>query len=1056
MSLSELCIRRPVMTTLMMVSFLIAGFFAWFKLPVAALPRVDFPTIAVTADLAGASPETMAASIAAPLERSFATIPGLTAMISSSGRGTTSITLTFDLDRNIDGAALDVQTQISATLKRLPADLTSPPTYRKSNPGDSPVLFLALIAPTLLLSKTNDYAEQVFAQQISQLAGVAQVQILGQQKYAVRIQVDPDEAAARNLTLSDVRSAVALANSSSPVGVIKGKTQNITLEATGQMERAEAYRPLVVAWHNGSPVRLDEIARVREGVENETVAAWFNDERAIILAVYRQSDANTVEVVDSVLSRLGAFKAALPAAVDVKVLFDRSVSIRQSVDDVQFTLALSIALVVGVIFLFLKSAGATMIPLLALPVSLVGSCAFMWALGYSIDNISLMAITLSVGFVVDDAIVMLENISRHIEEGMKPFEAALKGASEISFTILSITVSLVAVFIPVFFMSGVVGRVFREFAATISIAILVSGVVSLTMTPMLCARILRPVDHAARPTLFARFSDLIVDGMLAFYRVTLDAVLKLRLLMLVVIAGSMWLTYVKYNEIPQDFVPSEDNGFVFGATEGPADSSFDRIVEKQKQAVALLGKDPAVDYVASAAGFGGPNRGLVFVALKPKAVRGPIDAVMGRLRKATSGVPGFRVFMQPIQNLQFSAGRPPTAKYQYTLQSADLAELYARAPQMEKALTQIPGLRDVNSDLRITNPQASVELDREKASAFGITSDQVCSALFNAYGTRQASTIYTQAADYQVILEAGREFQNDPEALRRIQLRGQSGVVADGPGAMVRLDQVASIRSTVGPLTINRQAQQPAVTISFNLLPDVSLGQAIELIKASEKQAGLPASIVSSFSGSAALFQEAQKGQGLLLLAAVVTIYILLGILYESFIHPITILSGLPSAALGAILALQYMNMPLSIIAIFGILLLIGIVKKNAIMMVDFAIGQRVLGVDALTAIREAALVRFRPIMMTSFAALLGALPLALGDGAGSELRKPLGVTIVGGLLLSQVLTLYITPVIYYYLDKIDSRFAGRRTPAPAPLPVWREEAAAAVLRPAQLPQAAE
>ena len=1038
MGLSELCIRRPVMTTLLMVSFLIAGAYGYWKLPVAALPRVDFPTIAVSADLVGASPETMAASVAAPLERAFATIPGVTTMISASGRGSTNITLTFDLDRPIDGAALDVQSQISATLRFLPADMTAPPSFRKANPGDSPVLFLALVSPTLPLSKTNDYAEQVFAQQISQLAGVSQVQIFGQQKYAVRIAVDVDAAAARNLTLNDVRTAVAQANSSSPVGVIKGKSQNITLDATGQMERAEPYRSLVVAWRNGAPVRLDEIARAREGVENESIGAWFGDDRAIILGVYRQSDANTVDVVDAVLKRLPQYKAALPGAIDVKVLFDRSQSIRNSVADVQSTLGLSIALVVGVIFFFLKSAAATMIPLLALPVSLIGTCAFMSALGYSIDNISLMGITLAVGFVVDDAIVMLENITRHIEEGMRPFEAALKGAREIGFTILSITVSLIAVFIPVFFMSGVVGRVFREFAATISIAILVSGFVSLTLTPMMCARILKSGTGHRRRSLFAIVSDAIVNGMLSFYRVTLDAVLKFRLVMLCVILGSFWLTYSVFSTMPQDFVPTEDNGFIIGATEGPADASFEDMAARQNKASALLRGDPAVEYVASIVGVGGANRGFVFVALKSKEARGRMDGVMGRLRKLTSSVTGFRLFMQPIQNLQFTAGRPPSAKYQYTLQGADLAELYARAPQMEKAIAQLPGLRDVNSDLRISNPQTRVELDREKAATLGISSDQVRTALFNAYGTRQASTIYTQAAAYQVIVEANRAYQNDPEALRRVMLRGQP--TADNPGGvLVRLEEVAAISNSVGPLAVNRQAQQPAVTISFNLAPEVPLSQAIEEIKGAERSVGLPATILSSYSGTAALFQEAQQGQGPLLLAAVVTIYILLGILYESFIHPLTILSGLPSAGLGALLALRYMNMPLSIIAIFGVLLLIGIVKKNAIMMVDFAIERRAQGADALSAIREAALVRFRPIMMTSFAALLGSLPLALGDGAGAELRVPLGVCIVGGLLLSQVLTLYITPVIYFYLDKIDSRIAGRKRVVVDAAPDWIE-----------------
>jgi HAE1 family hydrophobic/amphiphilic exporter-1 len=813
-----------------------------------------------------------------------------------------------------------------------------------------------------------------------------------------------------------------------------GARQNVTVEATGQMPHASEYGNLVVAWRNGAPVRLSEVARVYDSVENNQLAGWVGDARSIVLAVYRQSDANTVDVVDNVKSRLPYYKSQLPPSVDVKVLNDRSVSIRQSIDDVQFTLMLSIILVIAVIFVFLKSASATIIPALALPVSLIGTCAFMYIFGYSIDNISLLAITLSVGFVVDDAIVMLENITRHIESGMRPFEAALKGSSEIAFTILSITFSLVAVFIPVLLMSGVVGRVFREFAVTITVAILVSGFVSLTLTPMLCARILSAPKHGASAGMFARISDFFVDGLAAGYRISLDFVLKFRLLALIATFATGYIAFSMYVSVPKGFFPDEDTGFLSGITEAQPDTSFDAMSERQQTVSKIIQADPAVDYLTSAVGFGGvTSKGFLFIKLKEKDQRGPIDKVMSRLRESTSVLPGLRTILQPVQNLQFTGGRIARAKYQYTLQSGDIDALYTKSPEMEKLIRQVPGLRDVNSDLQIANPQVRVEIDREKAAAFGITADQVRTALYNAYGTRQISTIFTEADDYQVIMEADANFQEDSAALGRIY------VSATG-GGLVPLNELATMSRTVGPLQINRQAQQPAVTISFNLAPEMSLGQAIDAIHAVERKADLPATIITGFAGNAQLFQQALAGQGALLLAAVLTIYILLGVLYESYIHPITILSGLPSAGIGALLALEYFHMDLSVIAIIGILLLIGIVKKNAIMMVDFAIERRREGgVDALAAIREAALIRFRPIIMTTMAALLGSLPIALGAGAGSELRRPLGIAIVGGLCVSQVLTLYITPVIYFYLDKVDSLLAGRRkksvktaTPSPA------------------------
>ncbi len=1034
MSLSELCIRRPVMTTLLMLSFIVFGIFGYTKLPVSALPRVDFPTINVSANLPGAGPETMAASVAAPLERAFATIPGITTMTSRSANGSTNITMQFDLDRNIDGAALDVQSQISATLRKLPPQLPAPPSFRKVNPADAPILFLALSSSTLPLATVDDYAEQIFAQQISQIPGVAQVQIFGQQKFAVRIQADPDKVSALGMTLNDVGNAVAAANSSAPVGALLGQKQNITLDASGQLTNAEPYQDLVVAWRNGAPVHLREVARVFDSVENDQVAAWYGDQRAIVLAIFRQSDANTVDVIDNVRARMPGYEAQLPPAVDTHILSDRSVSIRASVADVEHTLMLSIILVVLVIFFFLKTASATLIPALALPVSLIGTFAVMYMFGYSIDNISLLAITLAVGFVVDDAIVMLENIHRHIETGMRPFAAALKGASEIGFTILSITLSLVAVFIPVLLMAGVVGRVFREFAVTISVAILVSGFVSLTLTPMLCARILQPVNHHRREGLFSRISDAVINRITGFYRVTLDLVLKARLLVLILTVATAVLTVQMYIDIPKGFFPTEDTGFLSGSTEGPTDTSIEAMSNRQKEVANIIMQDPAVSYVTSAVGFGGVNQGFLFVAMKPKAERGPQDAVMARLRRSASAVPGITTILQPVQNLNFNGGRAVRAMYQYTMQSSDLEALYSKSPEMLEKMKALPSLQDVNTDLKIKNPEVVVDIDRPKAAAYGISADDVRNALYSAFGTRQISTIFTQASDYQVILEASRYFQDDPAAIGRIYVRasgatgGSSGAGTGGGSPILPLAEVANVRRSVAPLTINRQSQQPAVTLSFNLTPGVSIGQAVEAIRAVEREVAMPASISTNFAGTAALFQDAQQGQAALIIAAVLTIYIVLGVLYESYIHPITILSGLPSAGMGALLALEYFNLPLTVIAIIGILLLVGIVKKNAIMMVDFALVRRRDGLDALPAIREAALIRFRPIIMTTLAAILGAVPIAIGAGAGAELRQPLGIAIVGGLCVSQILTLYITPVIYYYLDKIDTFLSGRRS----------------------------
>ncbi len=1020
MNLPEACIRRPVMTTLLMATFLIFGFFAFKQLPVAALPRVDFPTINVSARLPGASPESMASSVAAPLEREFASISGITSMSSVSQLGATSITLQFDLNRNIDGAALDVQAALSATARRLPPELPSPPSFRKVNPADQPVLFMVLTSATKPLYEVHEFGENILQQQISQLPGVAQVNIFGAQKYAVRVQVNPDAVSARGLALSDVRNAIAAANSNSPVGTLNGENQRLTLGATGQMERAAEYGNLIISQKNGVPIRLEDVAQVYDSVENNQTGSWFNGQRSIMLAVYRQSDANTVEVVDSIKSRLDAYREQLPAAMELNVLNDRSIPIREAVEDVEVSLMIAIALVIMVIFLFLKSLAATLIPTLALPISLVGTFAIMHALGYSLDNISLLALTLAVGFVVDDAIVMLENIIRHIEMGKKPFQAALDGSREIGFTILSITISLVAVFIPVFFMGGVVGKVFTEFAGTIAAAIIVSGFVSLTLTPMLCARFLKAHDHHKKPNLIERVFEAGFQGMLSAYRWTLDWVLKARILMLIFTLATVYISAQMYMDIPKGFFPTEDTGLLRASTEGPPDTSFEAMAARQIRIAEIVKADPAVDYLTSnIGGFNATNNGFMFIALKPKDQREKAEVVISRLRRATGDVPGITAVFQQVQNINLNAGRSSRAQYLYSLQGPDLNALFAYAPLMQQRLARLPQLRDANIDLQLRNPQLSIDIDRERAASLGISSDQIRQALGNAFGSRQIATIFTPSTDYQVIMEADRAYQQDPAVLSRLLLKAANGL-------NVPLETVATIKPSVGPLAVNRISQQPAVTISFNTAPGISLGDAVNAIRAAERDVNLPASIVTSFAGSAQLFQDALKGQGLLIFAAILVIYIILGILYESFIHPITILSGLPSAGLGALLALQYFNMDLSVIAIIGILMLVGIVKKNAIMMVDFAIERRKQGDDALTAIREAALVRFRPIMMTSFAAIFGVLPIALGAGAGAELRQPLGIAVVGGLIVSQLLTLYITPVIYFYLDKVDTWLSGR------------------------------
>src|SRR5499427_7812744 len=1039
MTLSETCIRRPVLTTLVTASIIVLGIFAYRLLAVAALPAVDFPTISIQGQLPGASAETMAASVAAPIERQLSTIAGITSLTSSSSLGITSITIQFDLNRNIDGAALDVQTALTVAARKLPVEMTTPPSFRKVNPGDFPVMYISLVSPTLPLSVVDEYGEITLAQQISQLAGVAQVLVYGAQKFAVRVQVDPVAAAARNISLDDIRNVVAKTNSNTPVGTLNGPKQSVTLTASGAMTKAEEYRKVVVAYRNGAPVYLDQIARVIDSVENDKIASWFNNDRAIVLAIQRQPDANTVAVVDWVRARLPQYQASIPPSIRMQVLMDRSISIRASVLNVQETLVIAIILVILVIFLFLRSASATIIPSLAVPVSLVGTCAAMYVFGFSINNMTLLALTLSVGFVVDDAIVMLENIVRHVEGGMRPFEAALKGAREIGFTIISITFSLIAVFIPVLLMGGMVGRVFREFAVSIAVAIVISGFVSLTLTPMLCARVLHPHREGEKQNIVLRTFEAMFKSWLRAYEWSLDRVLRYKAVTLVITLATLGLAVWLYVIVPKGFFPTEDTGFISASTEGGSDISFQGMVDLQRQVAEIVRSDPAVDYVNSTVGAGGPNPtaniGRMFIALKPRSGRHENStAVIQRLRNTANTVPGMAVYFQNVQNINIT-GRISKSEYQYTLQSSDTQLLYDIAPKLRDKIAEIDGLRDVTTDLYIKSPQMTVEIDREKAAVYGVTIDQVRQELFNAFGARQVATIYTPTNDYQVILESQPQFQADPSQLQNIFVKtnvaGGAGASGNGipSGTSIPLSTVTRVVSAVGPMQVNHQGNQPAVTISFNLAPGYSLGQAVDAIKEIERESHLPITVSTGFQGSAQVFQDSLRGQGVLVLAAVFAAYVVLGVLYESFIHPITIISGLPSAGVGALLVLMMFNMDLSVIAMIGIVMLVGIVKKNAIMMIDFAIERRRVGMGAQAAIREAALLRFRPIMMTTFAAIFGTLPIALGTGAGAELRQPLGVAVVGGLVLSQLLTLFITPVVYVYLDRIDRMLKYRLEP---------------------------
>jgi hydrophobe/amphiphile efflux-1 (HAE1) family protein len=1036
MNISAPFIHRPVATSLLMVAVAFAGLVAYPLLPVAPLPKVDFPTISVSASLPGASPETMASAVAQPLERQFSLIAGVTQMTSTSTLGTTSINLQFELNRNIDAAAQDVQAAIAAAGRQLPTNLPSPPTYRKVNPADSPVLVMGVHSDSLPLTEVDDYADTILAQQISQIEGVSQVSIGGEQKPAVRVQVDPAKLAAKNMTLEDIRGVLAATTTNAAKGTLYSDIRSFTLAANDQLSDAADYNNVIIAYRNGAAVRVKDVGQAVDGPENLYTGAWDNNKRAVLLIVFKQPGANVIETVDRVKAALPRLQAAIPPAVSVDILSDRTETIRASVDDVQFTLGLTIALVFLVILLFLRNLRVTLIPSLVVPLSLLGALAVMYVCGFSLDNISLMALTISVGFVVDDAIVVVENIYRHIEDGMKPLDAALRGSREIGFTVLSISVSLVAVFIPLLLMGGIVGRLFREFSITVTAAIAVSAFVSLVLTPMLCARFLH--HDTAKHGFVWRVIENMFDGMLAFYRRTLDVVLRHRLITLIVFFATIALTVHLYIIIPKGFFPIQDTGLITGFAEAGQDISPQEMARLMMQLGDVLGKDPDIAAVGAAMGSTGSaqtaNTGRFFIGLKPRDQRTTnASAIIDRLRPQLAKIEGVKLTLQPSQDITVG-GRIGRGQFQYTLQDADIGELNEWAPKVLAKLQTLPELADTTSDQQGNAPQLMVSINRDQASRFGIQPEVIDATLNDAFGQRQVAQYYTQTNTYHVILEVPSAMQGDPNTLDRIYLKSPLN------GASVPISTLVTIDNTqVGPLSVSHQGQFPAITISFNLPAGVALGQAIDAVQKAMADMGAPVTLVGTFQGNAQAFQDSLANEPILIGAALIVVYLILGMLYESYIHPLTILSTLPSAGVGALLALMAGGFDLSVIGIIGIILLIGIVKKNGIMLVDFAIAREREGADHLTAIREACLLRFRPILMTTMAAMLGGVPLMLGHGAGSELRQPLGYAMVGGLALSQLLTLYTTPIVYLYLGRLQSWLRGEkavaRKRAPAPVP---------------------